>query len=132
MSSVSYTAVILDEKSKADLLSRIPFPKNWTLFAHHFTINLGAAATGPAVALLGREAKMTVVSVASDDRVLAVKIETDVPSTNNTKHITVAVNKIAGGKPSQSNNLTNWEPIPAFVVTGMIAEVTHDGRVLTA
>ena len=34
-----------------------------------------------------------------DDKVCAVRIESSVPSKNAVKHITLAVNKEAGGKP---------------------------------
>ena len=123
ISKPSYTAVVLNPADKAKLLQSFPIPAGFEKIAHHMTINMGAAAAGPAAALIGKEFPMTVVSLAQDERVMAVGVETAAPSTNHIKHITIAVNRQAGGKPFHSNELKDWQPVQHFVINGFVAEV---------
>lgn len=122
-----YTALVLDKESKERLVRRFAhlIPKDWDVIAHHMTINMGPIAKGPAdPALLGQAAELTVVSIAADDKVIAVGVTSDIPSKNTNKHITLAVNRDGGGKSVMSNNLTNWEPLPEqFDLYGTIEEV---------
>ena len=37
-----------------------------------------------------------------------MKVETNVPSANSLKHVTLATNTANGGKPFDSNGITNW------------------------
>lgn len=120
---MSYTAVVLDEKSHGLLLKHFAFPDGWEPIAHHMTTNLGSAAKGPAADLLGQEAELTVVAVAKDNKVMAVQVETKVPSINAIKHVTIAVNRAGGGKPFDSNKLTDWSPVEPFKIKGVVAEV---------
>jgi hypothetical protein len=128
----SYTAVVLYPADKAKLLQHFPAPQGWEPIAHHLTINMGGAVAGPAAELVGKEFELRVVTQAQDERVMAVGVETDAPSSNKIKHITVAVNRAAGGKPFHSNDLKNWEPIPSFVVKGFVAEVGRGDVILSA
>lgn len=50
------------------------------------------------------------------DKALAIRIETEVPSTNAVKHITLATNVDNNGKPVDSNDITNWEPLEDFPI----------------
>jgi hypothetical protein len=123
-----YTAVVLDNVSKAKLLRELIYriPKDWKIYAHHMTINMGPLHKGPAANdyTVGDEVSMDVVSFAQNDLVLAVKVESDIPSKNDIKHITVAVNVDDGGKPRMSNDLTEWQPIDrALVLFGKVEEV---------
>ena len=45
-----------------------------------------------------------------DDKVMAVGVE-GYPTNNKKAHITVAVNRTAGGKPMMSNNLSDWKKV---------------------
>jgi hypothetical protein len=129
----SYTALVLDDASRATLLSLAQIPPGWEKFAHHMTINMGDAASGPAANLLGQPGSLVVESLGQDDRVVAAKVKTDIPSANATKHVTIAVNRAAGGKPFHSNQLTNWNtPVPPnIVLKGRIVEVAQGGVVIT-
>lgn len=123
-----YTAVVLDEDDRQNLIKRFIhlIPKGWDIIAHHMTINMGDAQAGGLIdeQQLGEDAFLTINSVAGNDKVLAVGVETDVPSKNDKKHITLAVNKEEGGKPVMSNHLEDWEPLPdQFEVSGTIQEV---------
>jgi hypothetical protein len=116
-----YSAVVLDTKSKEKILEVINVPEGWDKIAHHMTINMGALADKE---LIGKKFDMRVIGVASDDKVIAVKVETDAPSKNQIKHVTVAVNRDAGGKPVMSNFLTGWEKVKTpFFISGTVEEV---------
>lgn len=120
-----YTAVVLDYVSVARLKSSMNIPPGWEAICHHMTINMGDFASGPAGPAgfsLGDEVELTVLSVASDNKVMAVGVQCAVPSKNSIKHITVAVNRTAGGKPFQSNQLTGWTPITPITLKGKIEE----------
>lgn len=110
-----YTALVLDEENHQKLVRRFAhlIPADWEILAHHMTIVNGPITKGPAEPdLLGQEAMLVIVSVAADDKVIAVGVTSDVPSKNAQKHITLAVNRNAGGKPFMSNKLTDWEDLP--------------------
>jgi hypothetical protein len=126
----SYTAIVLDIKDRARLLSFFPPPAGWESLAHHMTINMGGAAKGPAKDLIGTKADLTINSIARNELVIAVGVESNIPSVNQRKHITIAVNRSAGGKPVMSNHLAEWEPIDPLAVTGTVAEVAQDGKIL--
>tara|TARA_Y100000034_G_scaffold27893_1_gene33515 strand:- start:421 stop:786 length:366 start_codon:yes stop_codon:yes gene_type:complete len=118
-----YTALVLDDESHEKLLIKVKSPEGWTTFAHHMTINMGGCDKGPAVGRLDETATLKVVAFAQDERVMAVRVETDIPSKNEIKHITIAVNVEAGGKPFHSNKLTNWTDLQLpFNLTGVIQE----------
>ena len=54
---------------------------------------------------------------------MAVGVTCAVKSTNEKKHVTVAVNRPAGGKPFDSNKLENWKPlVPALDLRGTVRE----------
>jgi hypothetical protein len=114
---MSYTALVLNPESKAKLLAffHAQIPLDWERVCHHMTINLGNIQDGPAYNLEGQTFELVATTVARDDRVVAVGVESQVPSKNNIKHVTIAVNKLKG-KPKHSNELTNWEPLPEPII----------------
>lgn len=120
-----YTAVVLDQPSQ-QLLSTLfsILPTEWERHCHHMTINLGPANTGPAHDLLGQQVDLKAVSVSANDRVAAVGIDTDVPSANRIKHVTLGVNRGIGAKPVESNRLQTWNPLhPPLQLRGTVVEV---------
>ena len=124
MANISYSAVVLDEKSKQRLLNRFgkEIPENWIIFAHHMTINLGEIDLNYEK-YIGLPIQLTVNSIAKDDKVIAVGV-TGFYSRNTHPHITIAVNRRNGGKPMMSNNLTNWIPLKIpLVLRGIVTEV---------
>lgn len=124
---MTYTALVLDKESHQRLVKRFIhlIPKEWEIIAHHMTVNMGPITKGPLdKSRLGEDAELTVVSVAADDKVMAVGVTSDVASKNAQKHITVAVNRGNGGKPFMSNKLKEWEPLAEpFDLFGKITEV---------
>lgn len=109
------------------MLSKVAgqIPMGWEVVAHHMTINMGPINKGPANQdLLGKPGKLTVVSLASDEKVMAVGVVSDIPSKNDKPHVTVAVNRAAGGKPFMSNKLKDWEALDEpFELTGIVQQV---------
>ena len=124
---MSYTAVVLDAESKAKLLKYFDpvVPLDWERVCHHMTITLGGAENGPAAALVGQEFEIVVKTFAEDKRVFAVGVESECPSNNKIKHITVAVNVSGGGKAKHSNELTNWTPLVQPLVLRGTVEVVQ-------
>lgn len=127
---MSYTALVLDEESQAKLLAAfepLEFCRNWQKNCHHMTINLGEADEGPAADLIGNKFEVIATSIGHDDRVIAVGVESVVPSTNKIKHITVAVNVDGGGKAKHSNELAEWRWTPlvnkSIVLSGVVQVV---------
>ena len=125
--SVSYSGIVLTEKSINDLKEYIKLPDNdlfseWEFIAHHMTINLGALKEEYRP-LLGQSFDLLVTHVGRTDKVLAVKVETQFQTKNETPHITVAINRTEGGKPVMANQIEEWVSIYPFEVEGKLEEV---------
>ena len=120
---VLYSAVVLDDKSQKELLSRFKdsIPEGWKPFAHHMTIVFGKGLDNKSE--VGKSVELTVTELGKSDKAMAVKVE-GYPSTNKIPHITLAVNTSEGGKPFMSNQITDWGPVENFTVTGTVTEVT--------
>ena len=123
-----YTALVLNPQSHQQLIDhfREIIPSTWTLYGHHMTINMGNAESGPLMANkfnLDEESELTIISLAYDNKVIAVGVDTEVPSNNKVKHITLAVDRASGGKPFHSNQLTNWNPTSPLKLRGIIEEI---------
>ena len=124
INNVLYSAVVLDEQSRAKLLKvfRLMIPEGWEVLADHMTINLGAIKP-QFKDDLGDVVDLSVLDYAIDDKVMAVGVE-GYPTTNAKAHITIAVNRSAGGKPVMSNNLTDWKEINFKIeLKGIITEI---------
>ena len=124
MSNVAYSAVVLDDKSRERLIERFKsaIPDDWEIIAHHMTINLGEIDPN-FEKYLEMPVRLNVEEFAMDDKVAAVGVS-GFESKNAKPHITLAVNRKAGGKPVMSNNLSNWERLKRpLLVTGKVTEV---------
>jgi predicted kinase len=120
---VLYSAVVLDDKSQKELLSRFKdsIPEGWKPFAHHMTIVFGKGLDDKSE--VGKPVILMVKELGKSDKAMAVKVE-GYPSANEIPHITLAVNTSEGGKPFMSNQITDWVPVENFTVTGIVTEVT--------
>lgn len=119
-----YTAVVLTPESQTKLLTALKqvIPFDWKVICHHMTINMGNAQSGPAKELLGQNVKFRAISTGQNDKAIAVTVDTNIPSTNAIKHITVAVNIKNGGKPVMSNQITDWHPMSPIELDGVVQE----------
>ena len=120
-----YTAIVLDKDSRNRLLQMFShLPQEWELICHHMTINMGPSSKGPASGRVGEEINFIAKEIAEDDKVIAIGLQNDLPTINKKPHVTIAVNRSAGGKPVMSNNLTNWQQLPTPIyLSGTIEEV---------
>jgi hypothetical protein len=124
MNNISYSAIVLDDKSRQRLIERFKtiIPEGFEIVAHHMTINMGEI--DPELEkYLGLPVRLSVNEFATDDKVVAVGVSGF--ETHNAKaHITLAVNRENGGKPMMSNKLTNWQPLKRpLYITGKVTEV---------
>ena len=124
MNNISYSAIVLDDKSRQRLIERFKtiIPEGFEIIAHHMTINMGEI--DPELEkYLGLPVRLSVNEFATDDKVVAVGVSGF--ETHNAKaHITLAVNRENGGKPMMSNKLTNWQPLKRpLYITGKVTEV---------
>jgi hypothetical protein len=124
MSNISYSAVVLDEKSRTRLIERFKsiIPEGWDVIADHMTINLGEIDP-EYQKYLGLPVRLSVDEIAMDDKVIAVGVS-GFESKRDKPHITLAINKQEGGKPMMSNVLDNWRKLKRpLLVTGKVTEV---------
>jgi hypothetical protein len=131
-SNPKYSAIVLDQPSKDKLLKVIDELKkegtigeNWVISADHVTINMGKIYDSE---LLGRIVDVKVIGIGYNDKVVALRVSTDMDIDYSTKrkrtpHITLAFNKEEGGKPSMSNNIENWNNFENISLKGIIQEV---------
>lgn len=69
----------------------------------------------------GKEFPYSIEQIGISDKAIAFGIvAADVPSMNLKKHITLAVNKLANGKPYDSNKITDWKTIPSINLIGKV------------
>ena len=135
-----YTAVVLDEKSHLKLskwaednikLNGVRLPilvrdNGWEMICHHMTINMGKAL--PQIeAYLGTKQKLDITHYGISDKAIAVRVVgfyVDPGEINRKPHITVAVNRRDGGKPVDSNKITNWILVDGLVtLSGEVKEL---------
>jgi hypothetical protein len=117
LKNILYISVNLDYSSKQQLESffnehNIWQNKNIKLLCHHMTITFHTVLPYHILEYtyknIGEDKDMKVVGYGVSEKAFAVLVETDVPSTNDKKHITCAVNLDNGGKPVDSNSIENW------------------------
>ncbi len=125
-SDVLYSCVLLDKASHNALLTPANYnmepPDGWIIYAHHMTINLGPLKDKSE---LGKKVELTVTKVGKSDIAMAVQVE-GYPSKNAIPHVTIAVNP-DGGKPKDSNDITKWQDIKSFVISGVVTEIKKNG-----
>lgn len=125
-SDVLYSCVLLDKASRSALLAfpyPYDYPNGWNLIAHHMTITLGEMKDKSD---LGKQVTLKVTKVGLSDMAMAVQVE-GYPSKKETPHVTLAVNP-DGGKPVMSNEITKWQDIKPFNITGVVTEIKKDGK----
>ena len=124
-SDILYSAVVLDEESRREVLKPANYnyvepPDGWQVFAHHMTIVFGKGV--PNKEDLGKKVILTATHIGVSDMAIAVRVE-GYPSANKIPHITLFVNKEAGGKPVMSNDITKWQNIKPFKLSGVVTEI---------
>lgn len=131
-----YYCLLLDEESSKTLLKlgqkilaenvEIEFSPKW--FCHHMTILFHTNQNEELIKWcennIGNIYDMKVTSIGISDKALAVHVETEAPSNNTLKHITLAVNTKNNGKPFDSNRIENWFPLKEnFIIKGIVTKI---------
>lgn len=110
MAKVSYSAVVLTDESRNKLLSMFKsrVPDDWEIVAHHMTINMGELPVELKQSI-GLPVEIKAVGFFMNDKVAALMVlppqEMQGFIKNKHPHITLAVNRAAGGKPAMSNQM---------------------------
>lgn len=118
-----YCAAVITDESRYKLLTQY-VPQDWVVYCHHMTINMGSIEEGPAADFIGKSVQLKIVSIAQSELVIAFGVQTECPCDNKIKHITLAVNEMAGGKPFLSNFLEEWLPIDPIIVDAIVTEIS--------
>ncbi len=125
-SKISYSAVVLDEKSKQLLVKKFQsfIPNDWEVIAHHMTINMGNIEKH-LEKYLGLKIPLYVKSYGLTNNILAVGVD-GFESKNKQPHVTVALNRKGGAKPKMSNDIEVWEPLKKqLMLTGVVKEIPY-------
>lgn len=128
-----YLAVILTEESKKNLekfggeyLSNYEW-FNPKMFCHHMTIAFKNDLNDDIVKYVEdhwhEEVKLVGTHIGISEKACALRVLTKVPSNNEIKHITIATNINANGKPFDSNAITEWKMLENFVGLDGIIEI---------
>jgi hypothetical protein len=119
--NVLYSCVLLDEESRKILLDNLKYliPDNFKIIAHHMTITMGELKDK---SILGTEQLLAVTKVGISDMAMAVAVQSDIETKNKIPHVTVAINP-DGGKPVMSNDITDWQDIRMFILSGEVTEI---------
>jgi hypothetical protein len=126
MNNISYSAVVLDNRSKQRLIEKFKsiIPEDFEILADHMTINMGEL-DNKYEKFLGLPVHLSVNEIATNDKVIAVGVS-GFESENAKSHITLAVNRKNGGKPMMSNTLTNWTKLKIpLLLTGKVTEIEY-------
>lgn len=127
-SKVAYCGLSIINNS--ELLRLIDHLDNdWERLAYHMTIKMGNLPDD----LKHSKGDIYTLTVSHigylDDKVVAVKVDTEIKAENAVPHITLAVNRINGGKPFLSNKISEWEKLEKpIILKGKLSEFTFDGR----
>jgi len=119
---VSYSAVVLDQESKQQIINHLSIPNDWKMICHHMTIKMGELPEN-LKDKKGQKVTLRIVKQGKSDKALAIGVDTDL-SQNAIPHITVAINIANGAKPKDSNDIKEWVDLDEpFTVSGRIEEV---------
>jgi len=120
-----YTSCVLEAESHNALMSwarqNHEVPETFLIKGHHMTVDLKPIGKSMAQSLDGQRHEMKVVRFGRLDGIMAVEVETLVPSKNERKHITLC--HAPDVKPMMSNSITEWVDVEPFTLYGVVKEV---------
>ena len=129
---VNYTSLLLDKDSHLKLVDKLKhvIPSKWNIVAHHMTLTLGELEKELENDLLGKtfEVKVLSYSVDLDIGVMAVKVEAELETRSLYKHVTVALKE--GSSAMLSNNLTDFNHVDTFTLTGVVSYSLNDQSIV--
>jgi len=127
MEKLLYSAVVLDNESKENLINAFTLPSKWQPVAHHMTIGFKEPIPDYLRNDIGKTVQLTVKEIGISTDAMAVKVS-GYHSNNEIPHITLAIPE--GGKPFNSNFITNWTPCSPskrILLTGKVEEIFSNG-----
>ncbi len=120
---VTYSAIVLDEKSRSKILSNLFIPDGWKIIAHHCTICL-KGLPDEWKDRIGETIQITATEWGKTQKAIAIKIDDFERLMPGTSHVTVAINEEIGGKPKDSNEIDSWHFMGTTLnLTGTIEEL---------
>lgn len=117
LTNVLYISVNLNDESKQVLENFFKKHNQWKTnnirsLCHHMTMafhtKINDLVLDYTLQNLGKTKELKVIGYGFSEKAFAVLVDTDVPSTNSKKHVTCATNLDNGGKPVDSNSITDW------------------------
>ena len=128
-----YTAILLNSDESKALKSSLGFllEKDWQVYCHHVTLNMGPMSKGKnSTELLDEDVDIEFDAIGTTEFVFALRVSsmktkdgTELVSTNKVPHITVAVNVLKGGKPVMSNDVRFWCPFGPKKLCGKVKQL---------
>jgi hypothetical protein len=121
---VAYTACVLEAESHSILIGWMQsydVPENFLTKGHHVTVDMKPAAKSMAASMMGQRHELKVIRFGRLDGIMAVEVDTVVPSKNERKHITLCHSPEV--KPMMSNSITEWVDVEPFILYGVVQEV---------
>ena len=121
-----YLAIVLTPESQNALKQLIPeFALEWQEYCHHCTITMGTNSKGKYDYTPGDIVTMNVTHIGYNDTNVAAAVTVPRPIKNRIPHVTMSVNREAGGKPFFSNKIERWEPLEGkednrFLLEGVV------------
>ena len=133
MNNWIYFGVFIDNDAKNKLIKlideyNVQIPKNWKKIFHHMTIafNNGSDESKDLYVkykhLFGKQFALQVNGIGVSDDAIAVRVNYQLPISNKTPHITIAVP--IGGKPVNSNYIKKWFDTKSIIINGTLQEFT--------
>ncbi len=118
---VKYSAGFLNELDKNKIIEKFitEKPSDYQIVCDHMTICLGEVFDKT---LLGKLEKATITHIGKSEElgIIALKVETDIPSKNEIKHITLF--KKEDVDAAKSNLITEWNPVENFDIILNVGE----------
>jgi predicted kinase len=124
---ILYSAIVLDNPSRSNLLIKLGdnIPEGWEVIAHHLTVAFGKGFPEDLKERLGGNVELNATHFGTSDLAIAVMVN-GFPVENKIPHITLAVNRKEGGKPFDSNKITNWVKLDKEIkLNGVATEITN-------
>ena len=129
--NIAFSGIILDKESRYKLLNKFGdvIPDEWDIHTHHMTICMGELPTIYRD-YRGEEVELTVTHLGISDDAIAIKVDgffkinrkdSREPDDEKSPHITIAINP--PNSPKISNQITDWEEIEPFKITGIVKEI---------
>lgn len=112
LKNIQYIGLILNENDKSALINNFRnfIPKDWKFICHHVTLKIKDFDDSD-IESLGKIEKIKITHFGIDQKLscAAFKVEANIDSQNDLKHITFAIG--ANGEPKNSNFIKNFKKL---------------------